>query len=77
MNFLNSHPLSYRNLSSNGMEWHSFTFQNGKVDVLWSNGAEKVIPIPEGCEAYDFKGSKIAGIEISLTSSPVFIVCER
>ncbi|MHC1564007.1 MAG: hypothetical protein ACXQTF_01595 [Candidatus Hecatellaceae archaeon] len=77
MNFLNSRLLSYRNLSSGGVEWHSFTFQNRKVDVLWSNDAGKVVTVPEGCEAYDFRGSRIAGTEINLTSSPVFIVCER
>jgi len=77
MNFLNSHPLSYRNLSSNGVEWHSFTFQDRKVDVLWSGSEGKAVSIPEGCEAYDFKGSRIAGAEIKMTSSPVFIVCEK
>jgi hypothetical protein len=44
--------------------------------VVWAK-EKKIINISDGCKAYDFQGSGIKDVKITLTSSPVFVVCSE
>lgn len=73
MRFLNQSPISYQNLSSEGIERYSFTFSSEKVDVAWS-AREKTINLTDGYLVFNFQGEEIKDKKIILSHSPVFIV---
>lgn len=73
MRFLNRAPLSYNDLSKGNVQHHSFLFSSGRVDVVWCSSEMNVERLQQA-RYYDLAGTEIGGNNITITSSPLYIV---